>query len=90
MSEKKIEELLAGIVNGLPDELKEKAKKITDLGELTDMLSKAGMELPDELLDSAAGGINMRNRDAVSVSKRVKELSKEDRTLNKESKKNFF
>ena len=41
----------------LTDEQKEKAKQCTTMEELTEFVTKEGIELPDEMLDAVAGGI---------------------------------
>lgn len=56
----KLEEALRGVWNSLSDEQKEKAKDCKTLDELFALAGKAGTELPDELLDSVAGGIILR------------------------------
>ncbi len=52
MNETKLNEILAG----LPEEQKAKAAACKDSKELFAFLSEAGVSLPDELLDGAAGG----------------------------------
>ena len=56
MEEKKITEIIEKISVSLSDELKEKAKECRNLDELIIFAGKEGIELPDELLESAAGG----------------------------------
>ena len=53
----KPEEALKGIRDSLTDEQKGKAKACRSMDELASLAGKEGMELPDELLDAAAGGI---------------------------------
>ena len=40
------------------DEKKEKAQESNSLDELMELCNKEGIEIPDELLDSVAGGIS--------------------------------
>ncbi len=56
MSEKELEKLLEGYVDSLPDGQKEKAKACKTIDELIALIKDTGMELPDALLDAAAGG----------------------------------
>ena len=56
MEEKKIKELLAGVLAGLTDEQKEKAASCKDTKELIALLGEMNVSLPDELLEEAAGG----------------------------------
>lgn len=62
MEDKKLNDLLRDIWDSLTDEQKEKAKACKDVNELTKCLSEMGVELPDELLDAAAGGTNAVHR----------------------------
>ena len=41
----------------LTDEQKEKLQKCNSLDEFVEFLGKEGIEIPDELLDSVAGGV---------------------------------
>ena len=54
---KKIAEVLKGIYDSLTDEQKEKAKKCKTMDELLKLAGEEGIELPDEVLDAAAGGV---------------------------------
>ena len=65
MDEKKINELLEGVMAGLTDEQKAKASACKDTKELLDLLGDLGVELPDELLDSAAGGFMIDGNDGI-------------------------
>ena len=56
MNEKKLQELLAEVLNGLTDEQKEQAVACKDENELIALLGKMGAEVPDELLDAVSGG----------------------------------
>ncbi len=47
---------LEGLWGSLTDEQKEKAKACKSMDELTTLAGSMGVELPDELLDSVAGG----------------------------------
>ena len=55
--EEKMEKSLQEFFEKLTDEQKEKAKECKTLEELMDFFGKEGLELPDELLDSVAGGL---------------------------------
>ena len=55
--EEKMEKSLQEFFEKLTDEQKEKAKECKTLEELMDFFGKEGIELPDELLDSVAGGL---------------------------------
>ncbi len=48
---------LKGIYDSLTDEQKEMAKACKTMDELTALAGKVGIELPDEMLDAAAGGV---------------------------------
>ena len=54
--DEKMKEALKGIYDNLSDELKEKAKACKTMDELMEFAGKEGIELPDEMLDSVAGG----------------------------------
>ena len=56
MDEKKRSEYLKNVSDSLTEEQKEKAKACKTVEELTEMLTEAGVELSDELLDAVAGG----------------------------------
>ena len=51
---------LKEIYGSLTDEQKEKAKKCKTTDELLKLAAEEGVELPDELLDAAAGGNKMK------------------------------
>ncbi len=51
-----LNEALAGMWDSLTDEQKEKAKQCQSMDELTALAGSMGVELPDELLNSVAGG----------------------------------
>ncbi len=51
-----LNEALKGIWDSLTDEQKEKAKACRSMDELAALAGQMGVELPDELLDSVAGG----------------------------------
>ena len=53
---RKLNERMAGILNGLTEEQKKKARTCKSKKDLLDFLGAEGVELPDELLDSVAGG----------------------------------
>ena len=57
MDEKKRSELLGSVFDSLTEEQKKKAAACKTAKELLDYLAEAGIELPDEMLESAAGGI---------------------------------
>jgi hypothetical protein len=42
--------------SGLEEEQKEKAKQCKSMDELTELAGKLGVELPDEMLETVAGG----------------------------------
>ena len=69
MEEKKMNELLAGVMNGLTAEQKEKAAACKDNQELIALLGDMGVALPDELLDDAAGGFVVRTAKMNQASK---------------------
>ncbi|MBQ9545285.1 MAG: hypothetical protein IJV00_09175 [Clostridia bacterium] len=52
----KIPEAFKGIYDSLTDEQKEKAKACKDADELLKFAGEEGIEIPDEMLDAAAGG----------------------------------
>ena len=52
----KLNAALKGIYDNLTDEQKAKAKACKTMDELTALAGKEGIELPDEVLDAAAGG----------------------------------
>ena len=54
--DEKMEKALKELFEKLTDEQKEKAKECKTPEELMDFFGKEGLELPDELLDSVAGG----------------------------------
>ena len=56
----KMNERMAGILNGLTEEQKKKARTCKSKKDLLDFLGAEGVELPDELLDSVAGGATYR------------------------------
>ncbi len=51
-----LNEALAGMWDSLTEEQKEKAKACKSMDELTTLAGSMGVELPDELLNSVAGG----------------------------------
>ena len=51
---------LKGIYDSLTEEQKEKAKDLKTVEEMTKFAAKEGIELPDEMLDSVAGGWSQR------------------------------
>ena len=56
-----IDEKMKEIYDGLSDELKEKAKACKTTDELMELAGKEGIELPDEVLDTVAGGCSCPN-----------------------------
>mgnify|MGYP006916139056 CR=1 FL=1 len=52
----KLKEALKSIYDSLTDEQKTKAKVCKSMEELTALAAKEGIELPDEVLDTVAGG----------------------------------
>ena len=52
----KLNAALKGIYDSLTDEQKEKAKACKTMDELAALAAKEGIELPDEALDTVAGG----------------------------------
>ncbi len=56
MDNEKLNELLVNVWDSLTDEQKEKAKECKTADELLKLAGEEGIELPDELLDTAAGG----------------------------------
>ena len=57
MENEKTVELLKGIWESLTDEQKEKAKACKTTDELLKLAAKEGIELPNEMLDKVAGGV---------------------------------
>ena len=55
----KLNAALKGIYDSLTDEQKEKSKQCKTMDELTALAAKEGIELPDEVLDTVAGGAPM-------------------------------
>ena len=60
--EEKMEKALGEFFEKLTDEQKTKAKECKTPEELMDFLGKEEIELPDELLDSVAGGFTPLHR----------------------------
>ena len=56
MDNEKLNELLVNVWDSLTDEQKAKAKACKTPDELLKLAGEEGIELPDELLDAAAGG----------------------------------
>ncbi len=54
----KLETALKGIYDHLTDEQKEKAKACKNMDEMMALAGEWGVELPDEVLDAVAGGID--------------------------------
>ena len=54
--DEKMNAAFKGIYESLTEEQKEKAKSCKTMEELTEFAAKEGIELPDEMLDSVAGG----------------------------------
>ena len=54
--DEKTKKIIAGIYDSLTDEQKEKAKKCETMDELMEFAGSEGFELPDEVLESVAGG----------------------------------
>ena len=54
--DEKMKKALDELFEKLTDEQKEKAKECKTFDELMDFAGKEGIELPDEFLDSVAGG----------------------------------
>ncbi len=54
--ERKLAEALKGVSEKMTDEQKEQAEVCKTLDELAALAGREGVELPDELLDSVAGG----------------------------------
>ena len=54
---KKTDEVLKEIYASLTDEQKKKAKKCKTLDDFLAFAEKEGVELPDEVLDDIAGGV---------------------------------
>ena len=55
--EEKMKEMIRGIYEKMTDDQKEKARACKTMDELLELANDSGVELPDELLDSVAGGI---------------------------------
>lgn len=55
--DEKMKETLKAVLETLTDEQKEKAKACKTMKEFLEFAGSEGIELPDELLDSVAGGI---------------------------------
>ena len=56
MDNEKLNGMLVNAWNSLTDEQKKKAKKCKTADEFLKFASEEGIELPDEVLDAAAGG----------------------------------
>ncbi len=56
MESKELKEQMAKLLNGLTDEQKKKAEACETAEELIACLHEIGFALPDELLDTVAGG----------------------------------
>ena len=52
----KMEAAIKGFYDSLTDEQKEKVKACKTMEELTVLVGKEGVELPDEVLDDVSGG----------------------------------
>ena len=61
MEENRFNEMLSEVLAGLTDEQKTKVAGCKDNNEVLELLGKMGIALPDELLDSAAGGFVWKN-----------------------------
>ena len=61
MDNKKLQGLIKEAFHALPDEQKAKAVSCGSADELIALLSKAGAPLPDDLLDTVAGGADPNN-----------------------------
>ncbi len=59
MEDNTLNEALERVIASLTEEQKEKVKDCKDINELTVLLGKLGVELPDELLDDVGGGFNL-------------------------------
>lgn len=55
-SDAKLSAALKDIYESLTEEQKEKAKNCKTIDELVQLAAEVGMELPDEVLESVAGG----------------------------------
>ena len=55
--DEKLNAALKGIYDSLTDEQKAKAKACKTMEELTELAAREGVELPDEMLDAVAGGL---------------------------------
>ncbi len=53
---KNINETLKKIWDGLTDDQRARAKECKNMDELTELAAKFGVELPDEMLETVAGG----------------------------------
>ena len=54
--DEKMNAAVRGIYESLTDEQKEKAKACKTVEELTALAAREGVEMPDEVLEAAAGG----------------------------------
>lgn len=66
-SASELNEALKGMWDSLTDEQKEKAKQCQSMDELMALAGKLGVEIPDELLDSVAGGVIVKYSDTAYV-----------------------
>ena len=57
MENRRTEDILKSIYDSLTDEQKAKAKSCRNAEELIKLAESEGIELPDEVLDSVAGGV---------------------------------
>lgn len=58
---------LADLLKDLSDEQRAKLAECKSVDELFDRLAEQGAELPDELLDAAAGGVDLSNTQKMSM-----------------------
>lgn len=65
MENKNLHKQMAELMNGLTGEQKEKAKNCKSVDELASLMSEFGVALPDELLDTVAGGGNQEELDFI-------------------------
>ena len=64
--EEKMMEAMKGVYENLTDEQKEKAKACKSLDEVMQLLGDWGVELPDDLVEATAGGMDFSQGGAVA------------------------
>ena len=58
--DEKMKEMLNGVIEKLNDEQKEKVKQCKTMDEFMALAGEWGIEIPDDMVDAAAGGFHMK------------------------------